>query len=207
MILDFQKFYEAKNIGDVYHFTNIPSLVKMVKSDTIAPSKSTEPLDRRSKRYLNYDGDELPESEDPDSYYYYISTTRENDFWKRNPEISGTMIRIKLDGSKISQNYKITPFSFFTSNISKSKIGYVNESEERIVLKSNKGIQLSKYLKKIDLIWEPLLEIYKRKPITIQRNLELLFNSNINFNIIKSGKALSELDLSKTIELLDKESE
>jgi hypothetical protein len=207
MILDFQKFYEAKNIGDVYHFTNIPSLVKMVKSDTITPSKSTEPLDRRSKRYLNYDGDELPEAEDPDSYYYYISTTRENDFWKRNPEISGTMIRIKLDGSKISQNYKVTPFSFFTSNISKSKIGYVNESEERIVLKSNKGIQLSKYLKKIDLIWEPLLQIYKRKPITIQRNLELLFNSNINFNIIKSGKTLSELDLSKTIELLDKESE
>lgn len=206
MILDYQKFNEAKSIGDVYHFTNIPNLIKMINSDSIVPSKSTEPLDRKSKRYLNYDGDELPEEEDPNSYYYYISTTREQDFWKRNPEISGTIIRLKLDGNKISQNYKVVPFSFFTSNISKSKVGSVNESEERIVLKSNKGIQLSKYLKKIDLIWEPLLDIYKRKPITIQRNLVSLFNSKIEFRVIKSGKTLDDISLDNFLELLEKES-
>lgn len=206
MILDYQKFNEAKSVGDVYHFTNILNLIRIVNSDFILPSKSTEPLDRRSKRYLNYDGDELPELEDPDSYYYYISTTRESDFWKRNPEISGTIIRIKLDGNKISQNYKIVPFSFFTSNILKSKIGSVNESEERIVLKSNKGIQLSKYLKTIDLIWEPLLNIYKRKPITIKRNLESLFNSKIEFQIIKSGKTLDDISFNELLELLEKES-
>lgn len=207
MILDYQKFNEAKSIGDVYHFTNIPNLIKIISSDTILPSKSVEPLDRRSTRYLNYDGDELPEIEDPSSYYYYISTTREYDFWKRDPEISGSIVRIRLDGTKISQNYKVVPFSFFTTNVPKSKIGSINESEERIILKSNKGIQTSKYLKNVEVIWEKLLQTYKRKPITIERNLKSLYDSNVDFIIVKGGKKLDLESFGETLNLLRKESE
>lgn len=71
----------------------------------------------------------------------YISTTRNKQFKKTNLQV-----RITLDGTKISNNYKIEPYNYFSNDF----VGRgEDEMEERII--TRKLENLDKYIKKIDI--------------------------------------------------------
>ena len=129
---------EAKNIGFLYHFTTIPSLINILLSNKL---------------------------ESP------ISLTRNKNFNKVT-SIIPTEARITLDGSLLSNNYKISPFNYgyrkkWVSDKGKTEFKNIwdpefeDQSEEVI----NKDIiNLKKYIKEINVneidMWDYLDEDY-----------------------------------------------
>ena len=122
---------EGKQIGLLYHYTNI----KNIKNILDKGLKFSEPQEEISSKY-------------------YISTTRKKQNWKHQAEIV-------LDGNKISQNYKIIPINastfidkpgdewFKQVGVKTDSLGGSELAEERI-LSSNPGYLDPKYILKIN---------------------------------------------------------
>lgn len=83
------KVFEGKQVGNLYHFTNIESIIEMARQKKIGFS----PNDLgHMKQYEKWSGS--------------ISTTRRFDFkWQG--------VRLVLDGNKISNKFVIKPIHFF----------------------------------------------------------------------------------------------
>lgn len=120
---------EGKQIGTLYHFTDVDALLNILKSNKMMafPRKGM--------------GD--------DSKFYYISFTRNKNMFINKPLLYADIeVALVLDGDALSNNYKFEPFS--SSETSK------NEYEERIKIpatSSNKDIDdIKKYLKGIIIL-------------------------------------------------------
>jgi hypothetical protein len=141
-LYDFKTF-EAKNIGDLYHFTDHHSLISILKSDKLKASK-LEGIDVR--KTIN----------DTSINEYYISFTRNKNLNKESREFKRSNFRITFNANKLSENYKITPYNYYDTTY--TKLPNTFESEERIYFK--KGYKpyikdIKKYIKEITFLNEP----------------------------------------------------
>jgi hypothetical protein len=179
---------EAKQVGDLYHFTTMKNLPYILQNDCLRDIKSS--------------GEEKIFSPKK----YYISFTRNKNFNKVaqifnlrtgiNFNDSGCVCRIKLNGDKISNNFSIEPVrdSAFSSNDSSSKWSKTpkvikkgkkyysaDENEERIY--TNQCFPLNKYIENITLI-DPS-----------ERDIEIAKSLNFNNFIISNSKTNQEFSL------------
>jgi hypothetical protein len=104
---------EGKQVGTLYHFTSLSGLYGILKTGYIN---------------INEDG--------------FVSTTRDknlntSEFDSEYEEPN--YVSIYLDGNKISQNYKISPFSF-------GYMGKENKEFEEIIHTSKKGLPVYNYI-------------------------------------------------------------
>jgi hypothetical protein len=120
---------EAKQVGDIYHFTSIDNLANMLKE---------------------YDSVTLDSSYSSEAGKGYFSFTR-------NPNIPSLsdfqkQVRFKLNGNKMSNKYKFEPYADTSSSEDFYKQGKNFESEERISAKNNPTIDLTPYIESVVLI-------------------------------------------------------
>lgn len=141
-----QTIQEAKQVGDIYHFTRIRSFIKILKEDFLKASSMSNAM-----KLLR-----LP-------WYYGISTTRAANFNQRSKgrAIGGIEIRLKLDGDKMSNQYQSTAWDDTTAGryVYKSRRAeYGDEMEELWYgkkIERQHGIKnISKYIKAIDFTKE-----------------------------------------------------
>jgi hypothetical protein len=114
---------ESKNIGILYHYTSLENALNIIKNNQLKSSIA----------------DQGKES---------ISFTRNKNFHKRNT-MNGVSneVRLVLDGTALSNNYKISPHS--QSGFEKNTPNF--ESEEVITSNSPFQIPIEKYIISIDV--------------------------------------------------------
>ena len=82
---------ESKQVGTLYHYTSADGLKGILQSNSINASE---------EEYLGND-------------LYFVSFTRNKNFHKKGSAFDVSMdYRIALDGNKLSNKYKITPFAY-----------------------------------------------------------------------------------------------
>ena len=116
---------EAKQVGTLYHYTPILSLLKILKSNTL--------------------GDESL------GKYSTVSLTRDKNFHKRT-KIIPSESRIVIDGDKLSNNYKIKPYQWNAAHFQgkpASKSGEIEDQMEEEVQGAIKNI--NQYIDRIDI--------------------------------------------------------
>ena len=154
MIYNIKQFDEGKQVGTIYHFTNtyfevVDDFVNMTKDIILNGLKSP--------------------------YYDYISFTRYYDLQEPGYGSWGPQ-RYVVDGTKLSDQYKIQPSSF---NLQ----GRVDEYEEKIDWPKGKHLDISKALMEVN-------HVFPSKKI-LQENLlmaiEILRNDlpSYTFNVVK----------------------
>jgi hypothetical protein len=98
---------EAKEVGILYHFTNIFGLIKIISSNKMEGNWHSG----------------------------YVSFTRNRNFSRtyRKIGVDTINVRIIIDGNKLSEKYKIEPYSYY-GNQGKSdyRYGSYDESEEHV---------------------------------------------------------------------------
>jgi len=150
---------EEKNIGLIYHYCSPIKAIGILTDNYLYSNKYLKE-EIKDKNNLN-----LMTSVNKNDYgKYFISFTRDKNFHLINRIAVDTSIRIVLDGTKLSQNYKIVSFTAYpvekiinmagmeitrnddkhTTDLSK------NESEERIYTKYIKDI--NKYIISVDIL-------------------------------------------------------
>lgn len=126
--LEFSELFEAKQVGLLYHYTSLDSLLAILDSNILKGSKPTNKNDAK----LN----NKP----------FICFTRNKNFHLESMPSVYVECRLTFDGDKLSNNYQITPYEC-------NLIYYGDEFEERIYL--NKGKlhikDITKYLLRIDI--------------------------------------------------------
>jgi hypothetical protein len=122
--------FEAKKVGILYHWTDLENLISILKSNTLRANvtEGYKGLDFRTK--INPELNIKP----------HVSFTRMKGKTYGNNKIFALGCALEIDGDKLSNNYKIVPYSMF--NYHKSKAGeyiddyenaqYMAEYEERI---------------------------------------------------------------------------
>lgn len=141
------KLFEGKQVGTIYHFTDIFSLNDLTKDySEHEPSLNFKEDDSGSFNLRNMT--------------YFISTTRKFDFiW--NP------IRFSLNGNKISEKYKIVPIDYFSLN-PKDLEHFKrdpNQYEERIITKKeNESLSIKDYCIRVDICTDPKYDYYGEDP-------------------------------------------
>lgn len=124
---------EAKQVGTIYHFTSYSGLLSIIKDEYKLKDFTGANVDNVKLTDLNRE--------------LYVSFTRSRNL------VSDTVYkqaRITVDGTKLSNQYKITPFA-------DKKAGYgrttSDEAEERIVVKKEHGyVDISKCVLAIDVM-------------------------------------------------------
>jgi len=86
-ILKDEQLYEAKQVGILYHYTSLESLVQITNSNML--------------RQMGYDG---------------VSLTRDKNFHKWDRESIPSECRFIIDGDKLSHNFKIEPFNYYAND-------------------------------------------------------------------------------------------
>jgi hypothetical protein len=125
---------EGKQVGNLYHFTDIFNLIKILETNTLKSSNKWKPEDKP-----------------------FVSFTRNKDAWGLVAQV-GKTVRITIDGDKLSNNYKISPF-----NIQKTKRWDntpLDEMEERVFgdIKNIKNYITDITIQIVDLKEYPKLE-------------------------------------------------
>ena len=155
---------ESKQVGTLYHYTSADGLKGILQSNSINASE---------EEYLGND-------------LYFVSFTRNKNFHKKGSAFDVSMdYRIALDGNKLSNKYKITPFAYIPGWNYKDNWEYdwlddepesvvrdflnatgdYDEQEERINFKKpgSSITDIKDYILKIDKVSE-LTEGRKKKP-------------------------------------------
>jgi len=190
------QFNEAKQVGKLYHFTNFNGLSSILDSDTFMGSEAKVDEDDLDFKSFRMDIEKL-KSKDIYSLYFF-STTRDKLLYLKDPKIKGSTVRIVLDGDKLSNQYKISPYYFYHDEmIDEPNPKYdQDESEERIVLGTKKTIPNAKsYIEGIHIILDKIegnqdyiLKVsqliekygntiqcyYKEKPISIDEYIKII---------------------------------
>jgi hypothetical protein len=171
---------EAKQVGTIYHFTTPKNVLDILSSNKLTAPDKPDISFTRNKNYLN----------DPGSYGKGFS-----------------LVRLSIDGDKLSQNYKISPFHNYEKFDKTS-----DEYEERIFRKDLKEEKIKKernYEKKIDNIRKYITEI------TIDKNgiiksmaydylIELLQDGYDKSKIHEKAEQLASLEFEKFYEEVKK---
>jgi len=180
---------ESKQVGVIYHFTDIVPAISICKSDTLRADNQCLDGDYR------YDPD-AEDFEDIREKTKSISFTREKD-GEKGQATSGRPVRFKIDGDKISTKYKIRPYSFYDD--SKMVMGlekYANhEFEERLF--GRDVVNLSKYI--IDIKVDLKVRIPREDNETLyQQCMELISVSNTPNLYFTYGEQIVPIDQLKT---------
>lgn len=133
----------------VYHFTNLPSALSIVKNDTIY-----------LQSVLGSDAENMKTKE-----LFFLSTTRQKSIeFGYSQRFKDNGVRFTLDGELLKQNFKgkavnywgelMGKHSYYNGNHDfQSKQHHTdNESEDRLFSTSPKIEQASKYIKRIDIV-------------------------------------------------------
>ena len=175
---------EAKQVGDIYHFTSYENMISIINDDFNLKSFGSNPDNS------------------------YISFTRNKNM--SSPTIYKD-VRITIDGDNLSNKYKIEPFadiqagfgrhSYYRNHILINKKKRPDESEERVnVFKKNDKIDIKKYIKSIDILDPTMLKENEDEyaadnmedvpgPSFLSKFYELidvLKKKSIKYNIVKS---------------------
>lgn len=149
---------EAKQVGDLYHFTFLPKWNKIKEENRLIGSSMTSDLHyslftrdpevlKTKKRHTPIEG-------------YFVSLTRNPTLYKelnlytdlsaRGPSEVVPIVRICINGSKLSNKYKIIPYNYFSNSKQIEK----DEFEERVILDSKTPYitNLSNYVFRVDLL-------------------------------------------------------
>jgi len=135
-LLDLLK--EAKQVGTIYHYTTFEAGLKILQSNQL---KAHDAADSTNAKPV-----------------YSISFTRDKRFHD-NHNIGFTdsslgqnpQVRFTVDGNKLSNNYKVQPYSQ-GADFSKGRKGF--EAEERVISDKPFKIPLSNYLLSVDILLE-----------------------------------------------------
>jgi hypothetical protein len=129
----YDKIFEGFN-SELFHATRIWSFQSILRSNALNASiASMEKKDRKS------------------SYKYYISTARSiySDYIFDLTETEPFFVILVLDRKKLANNYKISPFNYFTLNSGYSRL---DEYEDRIHLNSSSIPNISDYIIEVRFI-------------------------------------------------------
>ena len=151
---------ESKQAGYLYHITKIPSAIKILNSNELIGSQ--------------FGG--------ADSEKYGISTTRNKQFLydARN---TLNFVQFVLDGSKISNNYKITPHDYWQREYNKpifSEPQIVDEDEEIILTPKGKISNILNYVIEVNIFNNDL----NKDNDNIKQLVDNLNKLNIKINIL-----------------------
>jgi hypothetical protein len=136
-LLDILK--EAKQVGDIYHYTRIDGdlIIKILKSGQLRPSETR----MEKKGYISFSRDR--------ALNYTLGPSK-------------TQVRITIDGDKLSNKYQILPYSQLEPETKHDKKNWVapfsrstQDSESELVVPSKKyggSIDILPYIKKIDVV-------------------------------------------------------
>lgn len=184
--LEEYKLFESKQVGTIYHFTNLGSLHGMLSLGKV-------------KLHTN----DLKDIAEYSKYSGSFSATRKFDLKFDN-------IRITIDGTKLSNNFTIKPIHFFNTKRNRTNdfddvkfddgndfsnlddlrtlggkvtrySGDVNQMEERIFGKIGQSFDSKKYILQIDI----LKDYYDSWDDLSKTIITKLFN---NINIVKKFK-------------------
>ena len=147
------KINEAKQVGDVYHFTSIKDadgnkyLLKILNSGFIRPNEDNQISTTRNKKVDVYP------------------------FMGGYPDY---LARLTFNGDKISNQYKIRPFY----HDSQGKPAYLAKFEfEEQIITNGKNFPIYPYLKKVDLF------VKDTKEEEVNKVIDFLDEKNINYEI------------------------
>ena len=130
---------EAKQVGDIYHFTSVDGIANMLKE------------------YQSITLDIEYSSQAGEGYFSFT----------RNPNLSSLstfqkQVRLKLNGNKMSNKYKFEPHADIKSSDSyqKGKYGEFSEfeAEERINAKNNPKVDLTPYIESVVIVSPKIIE-------------------------------------------------
>jgi hypothetical protein len=145
----------SKQVGKLYLFISPDKLSLATTSGRMKPLVGTQPMDIR-KKSLHY------KNEKGDSIFYGVSTTR-NPNWKPNETAHHgywDVIRLTLDGDKISTKYPVKSYNDFwkSDDYAKRKRSSEDEfyaqSEEKIITDKYGFKDWMKYLLAVDVLEE-----------------------------------------------------
>jgi len=176
---------ESKQVGVIYHFTNMVPAISICKSDTLRSDNKCLDGDCR----YDPDADDFEEVREKTKS---ISLTREKD-GELGQATAGRPVRFKIDGDKLSTRYKIQPYSFYDD--SKMVMGfekYANhEFEERIF--NRDIVNLSNYI--IDIVVDLKVRVPREDNETLyQQCMELISSSNTPNIHFTYGKQFIPID-------------
>lgn len=142
---------EAKQVGIVYHYTPLENLESIIKNRYIFPN----------------DEQQISTTRNPLIYTLIFSEEENN------------LARLMLDGNKISNKYKIRPFSY-------DSVGRMGDQFEEQIVVNGKNFYFFPYLKRIDLfITNPEdKKILKIKNILEKANIPYTIYNKSNTQII-----------------------
>ena len=162
---------EAKNIGPIYHFTDALS-ISYILSDNLL---------RGSKEFGEY----------------YISFTRDKNFWNGYDNNSGIVpsFRINVDGTKLSNNHKIVPIDYFYKMLT-SLGNQILQAEKELEAETDDLVKLDleEYL---DTLYAKHQSIFSKQKDEMEERL-LLGKTNIlpNFSSYVTSITLDKAKLS-----------
>lgn len=135
--------YEEKQVGILYHFTQINWLEDIIKSNYVLKSSTR----------IKINGERKP----------IVSFTRQYDLPREAVYVSNSNVRITVNGDKLSNKYKIQPRADFTSSD-----GYKKEKEEAVF---GDKIDIKNFIIQIDILYdeEKFADFYNDKYQLIQQ--------------------------------------
>lgn len=145
-LLESGNIQEAKQVGDLYHFTTAGAAIKILEDGYLLTSN------------------------DPETGLHAISFTRDKNLTKGPTYIGRIDVRLKLDGNRMSNKFKIKPYQFdpdwhntdfedIDGNEPKEKddakwrLQY-DEKEERIVFNKEMKLPIKDYLMEVVILSE-----------------------------------------------------
>lgn len=139
-----ENLQEGKNIGSVYHYTQLKHLILIFREDKLNAS-------------TNHPVAKIIAGEDT-KFRRLVSTTRDKNFHKQPREIGGIEVRIELDGDKLSDNYKIGAWDDRTRYgvVDKNAMETYGDEMEDVwygnKMEADRGIKnITKYIKSIEI--------------------------------------------------------
>lgn len=140
---------EGKQVGPLYHYTNLSSLFSILNKNYIGGTKEI---------YLDSEGDntdpyDLDFWRDPETneVKYFVSTSRNSRMFRGSKPTNFTLgakkeiVRIKLDGNELSNKYEVMSFDH--------PGGELSEEEERILCPKGRKIikDIGQYIEEVAL--------------------------------------------------------
>lgn len=161
MIHTFSTFLEAKSAGILYHFTSLFNLSQIAESNTLRTIRTIEGLDhiKALDKYRKTGNT------------YYFSFTRNKLLNRSSTDLDHPITcRITVDGTKLSQKFKIEPINYFDAGnkhinsyydtveeiddeikLSHTRYTSKDESEEAIISTNDELKNFSEYILTIKL--------------------------------------------------------